>query len=153
MCIRDRTGLLSILPWIAIVDKFQHWVYENPEHTVFERELKWKEIYAGLSDEVVDWTSESETLSNLWQKQLHIFEVPFYYIEYGMAQLGAIAVWKNYKENSVDAITSFKKALSLGYTENIKTIYKTAGIAFDFSEQYINQLAEFVKLELGKLEV
>ena len=144
-------GLLSILPWIAIVDKFQHWIYENPEHSVSERELKWKEIYTGLGDEVVDWTGESETLLNMWQKQLHIYEVPFYYIEYGIAQLGAIAVWKNYKENATTAITMFKNALALGYTENIKTIYKTAGISFDFSEEYIKSLALFINKEIAAL--
>jgi oligoendopeptidase F len=144
-------GLLSILPWIAIVDKFQHWIYENPTHSFTERELKWKEIYTDLSDDVVDWDGEQDALLNMWQKQLHIYEVPFYYIEYGMAQLGAIAVWKNYKENPKMAIENFKKALSLGYTENIKTIYKTAGIAFDFSENYIETLTTFINKVIKEL--
>jgi len=90
-------------------------------------------------------------LANLWQKQLHIFEVPFYYIEYGMAQLGAIAVWKNYKENPEKGLQQYLNALKLGYTKTIKEIYETAGIKFDFSAAYVKELAEFVKAELDKL--
>jgi len=89
--------------------------------------------------------------ANLWQKQLHIFEIPFYYIEYGFAQLGAIAVYKNYKENSEKALQQYLSALKLGYTKTIKEIYETAGIKFDFSAGYVKELAAFIKGEIDKL--
>jgi oligoendopeptidase F len=86
-----------------------------------------------------------------WQNQLHIFEVPFYYIEYGMAQLGAIAIWRNYKRNPEKALDAYEAALRLGYTKSIPEIYKIAGIEFNFSQDYVKELADFVKDELEKI--
>lgn len=143
--------MLKTLPWVAVVDKFQHWIYENPEHSSEERTIAWKRIFTEFGANFVDWSDHEDALANLWQKQLHIFEVPFYYIEYGIAQLGAIAVWKNYKENPEKGLQNYIEALKLGYTKSIKEIYKTAGIEFDFSAAYIRELAQFVITELKKL--
>jgi len=144
--------VLKTLPWVAVVDQFQHWIYTNPSHTTQQRRDAWKEIFAPFGNNFADWTGYEEALENLWQKQLHIFEVPFYYIEYAIAQLGAIAVWKNYKENPEEALENYLTALKLGYTKTIKEIYKTAGIKFDFSSEYVRELAKFIKGELEKLE-
>lgn len=144
--------VLKTLPWVAVVDAFQHWIYTHPNHTVVERTAAWTEIFNRFGANFVDWTDHQEALENLWQKQLHIFEVPFYYIEYAIAQLGAIAVWKNYKENPTKGLANYIAALKLGYTKNIKEIYKTAGIEFNFSASYIKELMDFVKTELKKLE-
>ena len=143
--------LLAVLPWIGIIDKFQHWIYENPDHTVEERTAKWIEIHNYFTPEVVDYSGIEGALESMWQKQLHLFEVPFYYIEYGMAQLGAIAVWRNYKRDPQKAIADYRAALSLGYTKSIGDIYETAGIRFDFSREYVAELITFVKEELAKL--
>ncbi|MCB0402154.1 MAG: M3 family oligoendopeptidase [Flavobacteriales bacterium] len=142
---------LETLPWVATIDKFQHWVYENPTHTVAEREAKWNEIMDAFGSHVVDWSGYESARTNLWQKQLHLFEVPFYYIEYAMAQLGAIAVWRNYRQNPERAIQQYMDALSLGYTKTIGEIYETAGIEFNFSQAYVKELVDFVKAELAKL--
>ena len=144
--------VLKTLPWVAVVDQFQHWIYTNPEHTTAERKTAWKEIIEPFGNNFTNWQGYEEALENLWQKQLHIFEVPFYYIEYGIAQLGAIAVWKNYKENPELALEKYLAALKLGYTKTIKEIYKTAGIEFNFSSDYVHQLAKFIKTELALLE-
>jgi oligoendopeptidase F len=144
--------VLKTLPWVAVVDQFQHWIYTNPDHTTEERTEAWKQIIKPFGNNFADWTGEEDALGNLWQKQLHIFEVPFYYIEYGIAQLGAIAVWKNYKENPKIGLESYLAALKLGYTKPIKEIYETAGIKFDFSREYVHELAEFIGAELEKLE-
>ena len=144
--------ILKTLPWVAVVDQFQHWIYTNPEHTTTERKIAWKEIIEPFGNNFTNWQGYEEALENLWQKQLHIFEVPFYYIEYGIAQLGAIAVWKNYKENPELALQKYLAALKLGYTKTIKEIYKTAGIEFNFSSDYVHQLAKFIKTELALLE-
>lgn len=144
--------VLKTLPWVAVVDQFQHWIYTNPEHTTEQRRTAWKEIFEPFGNNFTDWSGYEEALGNLWQKQLHIFEVPFYYIEYGIAQLGAIAVWKNYKENPELALENYLAALKLGYTKTIKEIYKTAGIEFNFSSDYVHELAKFINEELAKLE-
>ncbi|MDG1262014.1 MAG: M3 family oligoendopeptidase [Flavobacteriales bacterium] len=142
---------LSMLPWIAMVDAFQHWIYTNPSHTAEERKETWQEIEARFGFDQIDWSGLEEGKSYRWHRQLHIFEVPFYYIEYGMAQLGAIAVWRNYKKNPSKALGDFTAALKLGYTKSIGDIYETAGVRFDFSEAYISELADFVQEELSKL--
>ncbi len=144
--------ILEILPWIATVDKFQHWVYTHPGHTISEREDAWVNIYQDFSSDIVNWSGHQKSFKNLWQKQLHIFTVPFYYIEYGMAQLGAVAMWKQFKENKKQAIQNYKAALMLGYTKTIPEIYETAGIKFDFSKAYIEDLVSFLKDELNKLD-
>ena len=143
--------ILKILPWVATVDKFQHWLYTNTEASEAERCEKWVEIQSEFSTGVVDWSEYKDAQSVAWHKQLHIFEVPFYYIEYGMAQLGAIALWRNYKQNPKRTIEDYKSALKLGYTESIPELYKAAGIKFDFSATYVSELAEFVKGELENL--
>jgi len=149
---RDQLfDVLKTLPWVAVVDQFQHWIYTNPDHTDAERTEAWIKIYEPFGAGFADWSGLEEAEANLWQKQLHIFEVPFYYIEYGMAQLGAIAVWKNYKENPEKGLQQYIDALKLGYTKSIKEIYETAGIKFDFSAGYVKELAEFVKGEMDKL--
>jgi len=149
---RDQLiDVLKTLPWVAVVDQFQHWIYTNPDHTDQQRTDAWIQIYERFGAGFVDWTDHPEAETNLWQKQLHIFEVPFYYIEYGMAQLGAIAVWKNYKENPEKGLEQYLDALKLGYTKTIKEIYETAGIKFDFSAGYVRELAVFVKGEMEKI--
>lgn len=144
--------ILETLPWVATIDKFQHWIYENPGHSLEERTAEWNRIFDQFSDSITDWVGFQEIKDSLWQKQLHLFEVPFYYIEYGMAQLGAIAVWKNYKENPSSGLNKYLTALKLGYTKTIPEIYEEAGIRFDFSKKYISELIEFVSLELDKLK-
>lgn len=143
--------IIKVLPWIAAVDKFQHWIYTNPTHSVPDRIENWIKIYKQFSPKIVDWETCEWFFANTWQKQLHIFEVPFYYIEYGFAQLGAIAIWKNYKSDPEKTLDQYEKALSLGYSKTIPEIYQTAGIKFDFSEKYIGELMQFVKKELEKI--
>jgi len=142
--------LIETLPWVATIDKFQHWIYENHHHTSLERKEKWNLIFNQFSDTVTDWTGLQENKDYLWQKQLHLYEVPFYYIEYGMAQLGAIAVWRNFKKDKRNGLQKYQDALKLGNMTTIPEIYKTAGIKFDFSRGYIHELMSFVKDELGK---
>lgn len=144
--------VLQGLPWIAQIDKFQHWVYEHPTHTVEERYAYWLQLCSEFGTGVVDYSGLEDNLKRSWQVQLHLFEVPFYYIEYGMAQLGAIAVWRNYKQNPARALEQYKNALKLGYTKTIPEIYQAAGIEFNFSSDYVRELAAFVKKEYEALK-
>jgi oligoendopeptidase F len=143
--------ILGVLPWIAQIDAFQHWVYENPSHSLSERKNAWNNLSQRFGTGLTDWEGYEETRDTTWQRQMHLFEVPFYYIEYGIAQLGALGIWKNSQINSGKAISDYKNALSLGYSRSIVEIYKTAGINFDFSPNTISSLADFVSDELKKL--
>ncbi len=145
-------GALEFLPWCMIVDAFQHWIYTNPEQTLSERE----EYFANLMNRFssgVDWRGLEKFQKIMWLFQLHIFEVPFYYIEYGISQLGALAVYRNYtkfgKEQSLEKFEDFLKA---GYTIPVDELYEKAGIKFDFSKEYVKELVDFVKDKLENLE-
>ena len=142
-------GIITMLPWIALIDKFQHWIYTNPNHTSEERENKWQELHIELTSGEVDWSGYEDFRKTMWHKQLHIFEVPFYYIEYGIAQLGAIAVWRNFKKDKSTSIQQYKNALALGHTKPIPEMYKTAGVEFNFSATYVKELMQFLKGELS----
>lgn len=150
--IEHLEDILKGLPWIATVDKFQHWLYENPTHSIEERQEAWVKTYEQLSDTVTDWSGYENFKKYVWQRQLHIYEVPFYYIEYGMAQLGAISVWRNYKQDAKKGLEGYLNALKLGYTAPIGKIYEAANIKFDFSKEYISELMQFVKAELKALK-
>lgn len=143
--------VITIFPWIAIIDKFQHWVYEHPAHTHAERTESWNAILEEFQDEVVDYSGLEAYRSNSWQRQLHLFEVPFYYIEYGIAQLGAIGMWMQFKENRELAMDNYCKALALGGTKTLPQLYETAGLKFDFSPDKIKVLMEFVKKEMDQV--
>ncbi len=143
--------VLQAIAWIAAVDKFQHFLYENPKHTLAQRYETWTNIMKAFGTGEVNQSGYEKYLQRAWQAQLHIYEVPFYYIEYGFAQLGAIAMWKQYKEQPQQAIANYKKALALGYTKSIPELYEAAGIQFNFTETYIKDLAAFVMEELKKI--
>ena len=144
--------VITIFPWIATIDKFQHWVYENPNHTDQERADNWLRILNEFSSPVIDFSGLDEYRIYSWQRQLHLFEVPFYYIEYGIAQLGAIGMWQQYKQNPEKAIDNYIAALDLGGTRTLPELFKAAGLEFDFSPQHISGLMAFVKGELDSVQ-
>lgn len=143
--------VITIFPWIATIDKFQHWVYENPTHTLEQRAAKWQEILREFSAPTLDFSGLEHFRDYSWQRQLHLFEVPFYYIEYGIAQLGAIGLWKQYKENKETALDNYMQALRLGGTATLPRLYETAGLAFNFSGKNIQDLMEFVDGEMKNM--
>ena len=143
--------VITIFPWIATIDKFQHWIYENPAHTEEERAGKWIEILNEFSSPIIDVQELDEYRRYGWQRQLHLYEVPFYYIEYGIAQLGAIGLWQQYKQNPSNAVNNYITALSLGGTRTLPELFKAAGLDFNFSPEYIKGLMEFVKKEADSL--
>jgi oligoendopeptidase F len=145
----ERT--ITIFPWIATIDKFQHWVYENPTHTLEQRTEKWMEILNEFSTNTVDFTGLEEYRKISWQRQLHLFEVPFYYIEYGIAQLGAIGMWKQFQGDKEQALKNYINALSLGGTKTLPALYEAAGLEFNLSPDYIKSLMDFVSVEMEKI--
>lgn len=143
--------VITIFPWIATIDKFQHWIYEHPRHTEEERASVWVDILTEFTSPVLDFSGLDHYRNYSWQRQLHLFEVPFYYIEYGIAQLGAIGLWQQYKKDPSEAVKNYLAALSLGGTRTLPDLFAAAGLEFDFSPGHISGLMGFVKDELDAL--
>jgi oligoendopeptidase F len=139
--------IISLFPWVAIIDAFQHELYASPNHTAKDR----KEIWLALQerfDSGVDWAGLEKARSYLWQKQLHLFECPFYYVEYGIAQLGALQIYANAKKDSNVAVHNLIKAEKLGSSKPLPELFATSGIKFDFSPKAIEPLAQIIMDEL-----
>ncbi|SDO28351.1 M3 family oligoendopeptidase [Alkalicoccus daliensis] len=150
---RDQLrGIVDFLPLGIIIDQFQHWMYENPTHSAAERLAKFAELQQSFDSSVVNWEGFESWQERSWLRILHIFEVPFYFIEYVIAQLGALQIYKNYLKNPEKTLKNYTEALKLGSSVPLSEVYKTAGIQFDFSEEMIKDLMEFVQEELSKLE-
>lgn len=149
--IHQLERVITIFPWIAIIDKFQHWVYEKPNHTLEQRTENWMRILNDFSTNTVNFEGLEKFREIAWQRQLHLFEVPFYYIEYGIAQLGAIGMWMQYQQNPQQALDNYMKALSLGGTKTLPELFKAAGLQFDLSPAHIKKLMDFVNKELEEL--
>ena len=143
-------GIVLILPWIATVDAFQHWIYSHPDHTRADRRAAWR----GLLDRFggsVDWSGHDDARDHSWHRQLHIFLYPFYYIEYGIAQLGALQIWQRSLTDRAGAVADYKKALALGGSRPLPELFAAAGARFDFSDRLIASLMDTIGNELEKL--
>ncbi|WP_018630275.1 M3 family oligoendopeptidase [Niabella aurantiaca] len=143
--------VLTIFPWIATIDKFQHWVYEHPVHTREERTAAWSRILEEFTPRSLNTEGLQDYRNFSWQRQLHLYEVPFYYIEYGIAQLGAIGLWQQFKEDKAKALDHYIQALRLGGTRTLPQLFEAAGLKFDLSPNHIKGLMEFVKEERDQL--
>jgi oligoendopeptidase F len=144
--------VITLFPWIAIIDEYQHWLYANPTHTPAERNAAWLDVLAQYSDGVVNYDGLQLYREHAWLRQLHLFEVPFYYIEYGIAQLGAIGMWMQFKQNKEAALDKYCRALALGGTATLPELYEAAGLQFNFDAATIGQLMQFVNNELKALQ-
>jgi oligoendopeptidase F len=134
---------LGVLPWIACIDAFQHWMYTHPGHTRNERSHAWKELLQQYTSPIVDWSGLDEWLDYQWQGQLHLFEMPFYYIEYGFAQIGALGVWRNCTSDPLRGLAAYREALALGNTVSINDVYHQAGVPFEANHSYVEELANW----------
>ncbi|MFQ5951503.1 MAG: M3 family oligoendopeptidase, partial [Candidatus Geothermarchaeales archaeon] len=141
-------GIVRLLPWIATIDGFQHWVYTNPEHTASEREEFWLQLH-GRFGGVESWEGYEEILRNQWQRQLHLFQVPFYYIEYGIAQLGALGLWLEWRRDPGVAVAAYKRGLSLGGSTPLPELFAASGLRFDFGPETLKPVAEELRSELS----
>jgi oligoendopeptidase F len=144
-------GILEIFPWIATVDAFQHWIYSHPGHSRADRQKAWLDLMDRFGGDV-DWTGHENARVNLWHRQLHIFQYPFYYVEYGIAQLGALQVWANAKRNQAQALEHYHRALALGGSRPLPELFQAAGCRFDFTRQTVQPLIQLVRDELAALD-
>ena len=143
-------GIINILPWIVTVDAFQHWIYTHPGHTRDERKSAWLEVMKRFSGEV-DWSGYDRAQSCRWHAQLHIFLYPFYYIEYGIAQLGALQVWANSRRDKAAALNSYKRALQLGGSRPLPELFSAAACSFEFSRKTLQPLMRLMEDELSRM--
>ncbi|HWB19824.1 MAG TPA: M3 family oligoendopeptidase, partial [Phycisphaerales bacterium] len=141
-----------ILPWIAQIDAFQHWVYTHPEHAREERRAKWLELDAKFGAEL-DWSGLEEERATMWHRQLHLFCVPLYYIEYGIAQLGALQLWRHAKQNDAEALKAYRRGLALGGSRPLPELFASTGLKFEFDERMFKSVMDEVRGELAKLPV
>jgi len=143
-------GIIGLFPWIATVDAFQHWMYTHPNHTRDDRDAAWN----GLCDRFggnIDWSGHELARTKMWHRQSHIFLVPFYYIEYGIAQLGALWVWKNSKADRAKALADYKNALALCGSRPLPELFQASGAPFSFDAEAFKPLIELVQCELAEL--
>ena len=145
----ELEDVVWLFPWVASIDSFQHRLYSFPEHTADDRSDIWDEIMDSY-DAGVDYSGLEAVRRNLWQKQLHLFECPFYYIEYGIAQIGALQVWANFKKDPKKAIDDLFRAESLGSSRPVKELFEAANIKFDFTPKTLEPLMQVVWDELGR---
>jgi oligoendopeptidase F len=143
-------GIVTVFPWIATVDAFQHWVYTHPEPARAERIVAWLKLMNRFGGEV-DWSGCEAARARSWHRQLHIFLLPFYYIEYGFAELGALQIWANSKTDGPRALDDYKKALKLGGSRPLPELFAAAGCKFDFSDLTFRPLMRVLREELEKL--
>ncbi len=143
-------GIVLIIPWIATVDAFQHWIYTHPGHTRDERRAAWRSLLERFGGDV-DWSGHEEARDHSWHRQLHIFLYPFYYIEYGIAQLGALQIWQRSLTDRAGAVAAYKKGLSLGGARPLPELFAAAGARFDFGDELIASLMGTIRTELDKL--
>jgi oligoendopeptidase F len=152
---RARAGhledLLSTYTWVATIDAFQHWVYTTPDHSRVDRKNAWLDLKRRLGGGE-DWGGYEESLAFNWHRQLHLFTVPFYYIEYGIAQTGALQVWRNAKKGRKAAVAKFRAGESLGWTRPLPALFRAAGLKFDFGGKTIGPLVRAALADLEKLD-
>ena len=140
-------GIVALFPWVATIDAFQHFIYTHPSHTRQERQAAW----LGLIDRfggLADYTGYEEALASAWHQQLHLFEVPFYYIEYGIAKLGALQIWRNARQDPATAVEKYRQALALGGSRPLPKLFEAAGAKFDFTYETLAPLMEMIQADL-----
>ena len=142
--------IISFMPWMATIDAFQHWVYANPNHSREERAEKWLELGERFGPKV-NMTGFEDIHKVSWQRQGHLFGVPFYYVEYGIAQLGALQMWKYHRRDTQDALDRYKAGLSLGYTRGLTELFQASGLELSFSESYVGELIGEIDEALAEL--
>ncbi|MFQ5593926.1 MAG: M3 family metallopeptidase, partial [Anaerolineae bacterium] len=150
---RQLRDIVLFLPYMAVVDTFQHWVYVDSPKNVTAADLDdawsdlWDRFMVGI--DYSDLQGEKETG---WHRKEHIFSEPFYYVEYGLAQLGALQVWRNTLRDQSKAVADYRAALALGNTRPLPELFQAAGATFAFDRQTVGDLMALVFDKLAELE-
>ena len=145
-------AIIGLLAWICRIDAFQHWMYSNPSHTREERSKAWLDLREKYGPRT-DWSGFEEDESLFWQTQGHLFGAPFYYIEYGIAQLGALQIWMTQLKDPEKALNDYANAMKLGNTRTLPHLFRSADIRLSFDKEHIGNLVGLVKRSLSELSV
>ncbi|MEO1236448.1 MAG: M3 family oligoendopeptidase [Planctomycetota bacterium] len=148
---KQLEGIIRFFPWMATIDMFQHWLYTHPGHGIDDRTAAWKEVFARFGSPVVDWSGYDDAFAARWHAQLHLFHIPFYYVEYGIAQLGALQLWLQYKQDPEAALRGYRNGLTLGGTKPLPELFAASGIDFDFTRDTLEPLIDAAAEELDRL--
>lgn len=140
-------GVVDVFPWIATIDAFQHWLYTHHGHSRAERRRAWLELRGRFGGDV-DWSGLDESHAILWHKQAHLFLNPFYYVEYGIAQMGALQVWANSRRDRAGTLSAYRRGLALGGSRPLPDLFAAAGCRFDFSAEALRPLVALLRAEL-----
>jgi oligoendopeptidase F len=143
-------GIVRFFPFMACVDALQHWVYTHVDATPEDRKDEWVRLTRRFMPHV-DWSGIEAYNRHSWHRKLHFFEAPFYYVEYGIAQLGALQVWMNARKDRDHAVALYRNGLALGGSRPLPELFEAAGLKFDFSEQTLRPLIDAVMEEIDKL--
>ena len=146
-------GFISFWPYMALVDAFQHWIYENPHDgsDPILCENKWGELWDRFLP-YIDYSGLDDAKKTYWHRQLHIHTIPFYYIEYGLAQLGAVQVWANALKDQKKAVENYRNALALGSTVSLPELFQAAGAKFSFDAITLKTYVDLIEDQMEKLE-
>ena len=145
----ERVALL--FPWVATIDAFQHWLYTHQGHSREERRAAWVRTFARFAPDV-DFGGYEDVLDALWHRQLHLFIVPFYYIEYGIAEMGALQVWQRSRVDHAAAVRQYREALALGGTRPLRDLFRAAGAEFDLTVRTMGPLIRALEEALAGIE-
>jgi oligoendopeptidase F len=150
--IEHLKGFIRFWPYMSVVDSFQHWVYENhaAASDPYNCDAKWAELWERFMPGV-DWSGFEEVMATGWQRKAHIMQVPFYYIEYGLAGLGAIQVWSNSLQDYPAAVRAYRKALSLGGTRPLPALFETAGATLSFDRETVSKAVRLLEDTIAAL--
>jgi oligoendopeptidase F len=142
-------GTVDFLPYMSVVDAFQQWLYADAPETITSSDLdaKWDELYQKFSPGE-DWTGLEEVRATGWQRKQHIFTSPLYYVEYGIAQLGALQLWRNAQQDEAGTVQKFRESLRLGKTRGLRDLFEAAGIKLAFDVETIGELMKLVEAQL-----
>ena len=144
-------GVVYLLPWIATIDSFQHWIYANPNHTRDERKEHWLSLREKFGSNM-DWKDNENFRELSWQQQGHLYGVPFYYVEYGIAQLGALQLWQTHRKSPEKALKDYSNAMKLGNTKTLPDLFAAAELELGFDEEHLNSLITEVRVAMSELQ-
>ncbi|MEO7003657.1 MAG: M3 family metallopeptidase, partial [Ktedonobacterales bacterium] len=147
------SGIITFWPYMAMVDALQHWVYEHPDESADLAccDDQWADLVDRYWPDL-DWSGVEREKRGYWRQQSHIFTDPFYYIEYGMAQLGAVQIWANMLRDPQQAVSAYRRSLALGGAATLPELYAAAGARFAFDADTLRQAVDLLEATITELE-
>ena len=144
-------SIVDLFGWVATIDAFQHWLYTHPGHSRQERRDEWVELASRFSPHI-DWSGMEDHFAYLWHRQGHLFSQPFYYIEYAIAQIGALQAWLAESRDHAGTVRKYQEALALGGSRSLPALFEPAGLRFAMGSDILNEIIPAVMKRIGELD-